>query len=130
MNYVFAGVFTFECAVKLIAYCREYFRNGWNVFDFVIVIGTFLGILISQTTNLSVGPQTTILRAFRIGRIFRLVKKAKRLNQIFQTFVITIPSLANVGGLLFLLLYLYSVLGVYLFAPVKLQPVLNIHTNF
>jgi hypothetical protein len=49
---------------------------------------------------------------------------------IFNTFVITIPSLANIGGLLFLLLYLYAVLGVFMFATVKLQGTLNEHANF
>ena len=49
---------------------------------------------------------------------------------IFNTFVVTIPSLANIGGLLTLLLYLYSILGVFLFAPVKLQEFLNVHANF
>jgi hypothetical protein len=58
------------------------------------------------------------------------VKKAKSLRMIFNTFVITIPSLANVGGLLILLLYLYSILGVFLFATVKLQNELTVHANF
>ena len=100
------------------------------MFDFVIVIGTYIGVIVNLTTNVSVGPQTTIIRSFRIGRIFRLVKKAKSLRLIFNTFVITIPSLANIGGLLTLLLYLYSILGVFLFAPVKLQEYMNVHANF
>ena len=49
---------------------------------------------------------------------------------IFNAFVITIPSLANVGGLLFLLLYLYAILGVFSFATVQLQDELNHHANF
>jgi hypothetical protein len=129
-NYMFAGIFTVEATIKLIAYRCKYFQDGWNNFDFVIVIGTFIGILLSQTTSVSVGPQTTLIRSFRIGRIFRLVKKAKSLRMIFNTFVITIPSLANVGGLLILLLYLYSILGVFLFATVKLQNELTVHANF
>ena len=49
---------------------------------------------------------------------------------IFSAFVITIPSLANVGGLLFLLLYLYAILGVFSFATVQLQDELNHHSNY
>jgi hypothetical protein len=119
INYVFAVIFTLEAVIKITAYRKNYFSDGWNMFDFVIVVGTAGGILLSSTTNISVGPQTTLIRSFRIGRIFRLVKKAKSLRMIFNTFVITIPSLANVGGLLILLLYLYSILGVFLFATVK-----------
>jgi len=40
---------------------------------------------------------------------------------VFNTFIITLPAMANVGGLLFLLLYLYSILGVQLFAEVKIE---------
>lgn len=54
--------------------------------------------------------------------MFRLVQKAKYLKVIFTTFLVTIPSLANIGGLLFLLIFIYAVLGVSLFAPIKLQP--------
>lgn len=117
---VFAGIFTVECALKLLAHCKKYFYSPWDCFDFFIVIGTFVAIILNYTTNVAIGSQATILRAFRIGRVFRLVKKAKALRKIFHTFLFTIPSLANVGGLLFLLLFLYAILGVYLFAPVKL----------
>ena len=69
--------------------------------------------------SLSLGGATTIIRAFRISRILRLVKRAKNLRLIFNTFVFTLPALANVGGLLLLLLYLYSIVGVILFSGVK-----------
>ena len=62
--------------------------------------------------------------------MLRLVKRAKSLNIIFETFLITIPALANIGGLLLLFLYLYSVIGVSLFAEVKLQNDLNKDANF
>ncbi|PCI31098.1 hypothetical protein COB52_00380 [Candidatus Kaiserbacteria bacterium] len=130
INYVFAGIFTLEAIIKLFAFGKGYFQDGWNVFDFIIVVGTFGGIILTETTTVSVGPQTTLIRAFRIGRIFRLIKKAKQLRVIFNTFVITIPSLANVGSLLVLLLYVYSILGVSMFAEIKLQETLNEHANF
>jgi hypothetical protein len=130
VNLLFAGIFTVEAVLKILALGKNYFRDTWNMFDFVIVIGTFIGFVLSVATEVTVGPQTTLIRAFRIGRIFRLVKKAKSLRMIFNAFVITMPSLANVGGLLVMLLYLYAVLGVFLFAPIKLQDTLNVHANF
>ena len=131
LNYIFAGIFTMEACIKLLGLgCKGYFRQGWNVFDFIIVVGTFISVLISLTTNISVGPQATVLRSFRIGRIFRLVKKAKSLRMIFNTFIVTLPSLANVGGLLFLLLYIYSVLGVSLFAEVQANGSITEYANF
>jgi hypothetical protein len=76
-------LFTIEAGLKIIALGKDYFHSGWNIFDFFIVTGTILAIIISATTSISVGPQATIIRAFRIGRIFRLVKKAKSLKMVF-----------------------------------------------
>ena len=47
-----------------------------------------------------------------------------------MTFIDAIPALLNVGGLLFLFLYLYAVIGVYFFSTVKLQTDLNENANF
>ena len=116
--------------LKLIAYDYKYFLDGWNIFDFLIVVGTIISFVISGTTSVSVGPQATIMRTFRIGRILRLIKKAKRLKMIFNSFLMTVPYLVNVGGLLFLLLFLYSILGMFLLATVKLQSGLNVWANF
>lgn len=49
---------------------------------------------------------------------------------MFNTFIVTLPALVNVGGLLLLLLYLYSVLGVFLFAEVKRNGMMNDVINF
>ena len=105
---------------------RDYFNKGWNIFDFIIVIISYVTLIIGQTTNSNFGPkQATVARAFRIGRIFRLITKAKFLRVIFNTIIITLPSLANVGALMILLLFIFAILGVQIFATVKLQDTLN-----
>ena len=40
LNKFFTGVFTFEAAIKITAFGWRYFRDGWNVFDFIIVVGS------------------------------------------------------------------------------------------
>ena len=129
-NYVFAFIFTMECAIKIIALGKDYFKNGWNVFDFIIVVVAIIGVIISYGTPFRLGPSTTILRSFRIFRIFRLIKKAKSLHMNFTTFMVTLPALANVGGLLVLLLYIYAILGIYLFADIKIASPLHDNVNF
>lgn len=79
---------------------------------------------------MNLGGATSIIRAFRVGRILKLVKRAKSLKVVFDTFLITLPALANVGGLLALLLYLYSILGVFLFADIAINGVLTDTMNF
>jgi len=49
---------------------------------------------------------------------------------ISETFIITLPAMANVGGLLMLFLYIYSILGVFLFAEVKFTGSVFEHCNF
>ena len=49
---------------------------------------------------------------------------------IFTTIVVSLPALVNVGSLLTLLLFFYSVLGVFLFSDVMISPPLNNHANF
>jgi hypothetical protein len=56
INYVFAGIFTMEAIIKLTALGKTYFDDGWNNFDFIIVVGTYIAILLTATTDLSVGP--------------------------------------------------------------------------
>lgn len=68
----------------------------------------------------------------RISRIFKFdfIKKKKAVKVIFETVLVTIPALTNIGGLLLLFLYIFSVLGVFLFADVQLQDSLDEHANF
>eukprot|EP00347_Sterkiella_histriomuscorum_P005312 403357086 len=131
VNYLFAAIFTLEAILKLIGLgLKKYFSERWNWFDFIVVIGTILSILLTAFTEVTIGAATTFIRAFRISRIFRLIKRARRLKVIFETFLVTIPALTNVGGLLVLFLYIYAILGVQLFATVKLQKDLDFNANF
>ena len=86
-----------------------------------------ISVLIFKTES---GAFTTVVRTFRILRVLKLIKRAKNLAKILDTFLLAIPELANVGALLFLFLILFGVLGVYLFSAVKLQVHLNEHANF
>ena len=74
-GYIFAGVFNIECILKLLALGKYYFWESHNIFDFSLIIGSNLGILITiAVPDFSIGPLATLLRAFRIGRILRLLK--------------------------------------------------------
>ena len=55
----------------------------------------------------------------------RLFKRNKSLQIIFETFIITTPHLANIGSLMMLFLYMYSVLGVQMFSYIKIKEPLN-----
>lgn len=78
-----------------------------------------MGIVISIYSKVAVGPAATTIRAFRIARIIKLFRKNRKLAVVFKTFIMTLPAMANVGGLMILFVYIYAVLGVFLFAPIK-----------
>jgi len=132
INRVFFGIFVIEAFIKIIGLGRAYFRDGWNIFDFILLLGISGGLILEflgDNNNLLAGQATT-LRILRVARVLRLAKVAKSLQTIMATFAMTLPSLANVGFLLFLLIYIYSILGMHLFGKVKLNGVLDEHANF
>ena len=88
----------------------QYFRSRWNFFDFFLVAGSLIDELGLRWFN------TALFRIFRIARAIRLARSLTGLRKITQTLYLSLPALLNVGTLLFLLLFVYAVLGVYLFA--------------
>ena len=113
VNYIFMVIFTLEAVLKIIAMGKNYFKESWNVFDFTVVV---LTALILGITWLGVGGNlgvtSTILRSLRIGRIFRLVKRAQKLQIIFAALLDAVPSMGSLGLLLFLLIFMYAIIGI------------------
>ena len=71
-----------------------------------------------------------VLRILRIVRILRLLKGAKELRNLIMTMIYSFPSLVNVGSLLALIVFMYSVLGVDLFTFLEPQDNINRSRNF
>lgn len=102
----------------------------WNSFDFIVALGSILNLIITKNSDLDI-KGTTILRAFRILRLLRLLKRGgKNLYMIFNTFVITIKSLANMGALLLLIMYMYSIVGMIILGEYKRVGAMNDYINF
>jgi hypothetical protein len=99
---------------------RYYFLETWNRFDFLTVTLSILAEIIAQANGTKLGTAVTFIRVMRVQRVLRFIKKARKIRIIFQTFLVTLPSLGSVGALLMLFMYIYAVLGVFLFAEVKL----------
>ena len=131
MNYCFAIIFTVEAILKIYALNpKGYFREGWNMFDFVVVVATLAGYAIKIVTGLSIGSMATVVRGFRIARLFRLIRGAPKLRELVNTIILTLPALGNISGVLAMLFFIYAVMGVQLFSSVKLGESLNAQANF
>ncbi len=99
------AVFVAEIAAKLVAHGLRFFRNGWNVFDFLIV-----GIaLVPAAQGLSV------LRALRILRVLRVVSVAPSLRRVVEGFITALPGMASVFLLMTIIFYIGAVIATRLF---------------
>ena len=128
-NYVFTVLFTCEAILKLISMgVMGYFRDAWNAFDFLVVSISILGIAM-ELAQTDVGP-VSLLRVFRVARIFRLIPKAKGLRTLFQTLVFSLPALFNVGSVLLLFFFIFSIMGMNLFGGTMRGEFLSRHANF
>jgi len=86
---------------------------------------------VSLNSSLQIKGAVTLLRSFRILRVLRLLKRGgKNLHMIFNTFVITLQSLVNIGALLLLIICMYSVLGMILFGSQMRTGLMNNWMNF
>lgn len=112
MNAIFTFIFMIEAIMKIISLKTAYFKDNWNKFDLIIAVISIVGIILDYTTQVAVGGKATIIRTFRVVRLFKIVKRAKVLKLITDTFIVTLPPLMNVGGLLLLILYIYAIFGV------------------
>jgi hypothetical protein len=111
IGYAFSIIYTIECIIKIIVYRSIYFKDSWNIFDFIVVFAAWLGFFIETLAGIQVKILSSSFRTFRVVRIFKMVKRLKQLNKIFMTFVSALPQLGNSGALLMLLLLLYTVAG-------------------
>jgi hypothetical protein len=76
-------------------------------------------------------PGLNVLRLFRIGRVFRLVSKAKNLQRLFQTLVDSVPALGNIAFFIFAIFFIYTILCVNFFGGVaNADGGLDRHANF
>ncbi|XP_069138424.1 sodium channel protein 1 brain-like isoform X2 [Argopecten irradians] len=132
MNIVFTTVFTMEAVVKIIGLRLHYFRQPWNVFDFVVVVLSLGGILLDQLLDgLIVSPTLLrVVRVFRIGRVLRLIKAAKGIRKLLFALIISLPALLNIGALLFLVMYIFAIIGMSSFGNVKIESPLDDTVNF
>jgi len=80
LNLIFNGFFTIEAFIKMMAFGKFYFKERWNIFDFIIVLGTWLVIFIGFVFKTNTENQSTAIKMFRVARILRLLKMNKSLK--------------------------------------------------
>ncbi len=105
----FLTIFVVEALVKMTAVwprLRDYFRDGWNLFDFTVIAVSLLP---------STGEMATLARLARLFRVLRLVSALPGLRLIVSTLIRSVPGMFNVIALMSIVFYVYGVAGHHLF---------------
>ncbi|XP_044277986.1 sodium channel protein type 8 subunit alpha isoform X7 [Varanus komodoensis] len=132
INFVFVIFFTCECVLKMFALRHYYFTIGWNIFDFVVVILSIVGMFLAEIIEKYFVSPTLfrVIRLARIGRILRLIKGAKGIRTLLFALMMSLPALFNIGLLLFLVMFIFSIFGMSNFAYVKHEAGIDDMFNF
>uniref|UniRef100_A0A671YWB7 Voltage-dependent L-type calcium channel subunit alpha n=1 Tax=Sparus aurata TaxID=8175 RepID=A0A671YWB7_SPAAU len=142
LNMLFTGLFTVEMILKLIAFKpRGYFSDPWNVFDFLIVIGSIIDVILSEI-NVSTMPTLTLLnseenarisitffRLFRVMRLVKLLSRGEGIRTLLWTFIKSFQALPYVALLIVMLFFIYAVIGMQMFGKIALRDHTQINRN-
>uniref|UniRef100_A0A3Q3EVK9 Voltage-dependent L-type calcium channel subunit alpha n=1 Tax=Labrus bergylta TaxID=56723 RepID=A0A3Q3EVK9_9LABR len=125
LNLIFTVLFTVEMILKLMAFkARGYFGDPWNVFDFIIVIGSVVDVILSEvdtalassgglyclhgcaaSENASVS--ITFFRLFRVMRLVKLLNRSEGIRNLLWTFIKSFQALPHVALLIVMLFFIY-----------------------
>ncbi len=110
MDLLITLFFIFEIVIRYIAEPskKDFFKNGWNIFDTIIVL----------VSVIPVGPDSSILllRLMRIFRVLRLISAVPELKELIEALLQSIKRVFYVSLLLFIILYIYASFGSILFS--------------
>ncbi|XP_023707950.1 sodium channel protein para isoform X13 [Cryptotermes secundus] len=121
LNMIFIVIFSSECLMKIFALRYHYFKEPWNLFDFVVVILSILGLVLSDIIEkYFVSPTLLrVVRVAKVGRVLRLVKGAKGIRTLLFALAMSLPALFNICLLLFLVMFIFAIFGMSFFMHVR-----------
>ncbi|XP_062921741.1 calcium channel, voltage-dependent, L type, alpha 1S subunit, a isoform X1 [Mobula hypostoma] len=140
LNVVFTGLFALEMVFKLCAFkAKGYFGDPWNVFDFLIVIGSIIDVILSEvdialassgglyclssgcgssdsedTSRISI----SFFRLFRVMRLVKLLSRGEGVRTLLWTFIKSFQALPYVALLIVMLFFIYAVIGMQVFGKI------------
>uniref|UniRef100_A0A8C5T033 Voltage-dependent L-type calcium channel subunit alpha n=1 Tax=Laticauda laticaudata TaxID=8630 RepID=A0A8C5T033_LATLA len=156
LNVVFTILFTIEMILKLIAFkAKGYFGDPWNVFDFLIVVGSIIDVILSQIDVSAmriivlernredmffpqlpaIDPEDsdrisiTFFRLFRVLRLVKLLSRGEGIRNLLWTFIKSFQALPHVALLIVMLFFIYAVIGMQMFGKIALVDGTQINRN-
>ncbi len=113
LDYAVTIFFVFEITLRMVAERKffNFFKKGWNVFDFLIVMISLIPLDDSE--------YALIARMLRLFRVMRLISFVPELRVLVTALFIALPRMGYVALLMFIIFYIYAVVGNLLFAPIN-----------
>ncbi|KAJ3354792.1 Cation channel sperm-associated protein 1 [Allomyces javanicus] len=127
LDQAFLGVYLMEMLVKLYVFRLVYFKSGWNLFDFAIVVTSIVVFLLPVVANAAISFNPKIIRLLRVFRAFRAMRSLralraisflKSLQVIVEALLASVPALSSIIALTALILYIFAVIGRVLYSKV------------
>uniref|UniRef100_A0A8C9EYI4 Voltage-dependent L-type calcium channel subunit alpha n=1 Tax=Pavo cristatus TaxID=9049 RepID=A0A8C9EYI4_PAVCR len=151
LNVAFTVLFTLEMILKLMAFkAKGYFGDPWNVFDFLIVIGSIIDVILSEVDTVlassgglyclgggcdSIDPDDnsrvsiTFFRLFRVMRLVKLLSRGEGVRTLLWTFIKSFQALPYVALLIVMLFFIYAVIGMQMFGKIAMVDGTQINRN-
>ncbi|KAF4072330.1 hypothetical protein AMELA_G00261950 [Ameiurus melas] len=156
LNVIFTVLFTIEMIVKLIAFkIKGYFGDPWNVFDFLIVVGSIVDVVLSQVdaalessgglyclhgcteTNImqtiayeeNARVSITFFRLFRVLRLIKLLNRSEGIRNLLWTFIKSFQGFPHIALIIVMLFFIYAVIGMQVFGKIALVDGNEINRN-
>lgn len=104
-NILVIGIFTIEIILRIYIHKREFFKDAWSLFDFIIVAISLIPA--------SAGFE--IFRILRVLRLFRLITIVPQMRKIMGALLSVIPGIASIAALLTLFFYIFAIMSTQLF---------------
>uniref|UniRef100_H3D8B0 Sodium channel protein n=1 Tax=Tetraodon nigroviridis TaxID=99883 RepID=H3D8B0_TETNG len=135
--FIFIIIFLLECIFKLVAFRQHYFKDGWNILDFVVVLLQILVLFIEDLVwfylwpLLGISPDTlAFLRLFRVCRVLHVIPVTRRIRKVLLAFLKSVPALFNIAFVLLVVMVVFSLIGMFNFAYVKKAALIDDVFNF
>ncbi|NXE29013.1 CAC1S protein, partial [Ardeotis kori] len=151
LNVAFTVLFTLEMILKLMAFkVKGYFGDPWNVFDFLIVIGSIIDVILSEIDTVlassgglyclgggcdGIDPDDnsrvsiTFFRLFRVLRLVKLLSRGEGVRTLLWTFIKSFQALPYVALLIVMLFFIYAVIGMQTFGKIAMVDGTQINRN-
>jgi voltage-gated sodium channel len=103
------AIFIVELCIRIAAYWPRpltFFRDGWNIFDFVVIGAAFVR---------GIRENSTLLRLARLARVVRIVRLLPELRVLLAGVWRSVPPLASIGAVTLMVLFVYGMVGSILF---------------